>query len=503
MHPYRKLAPGSGARASHFLNGAALETAPGPLTRAASPYDGRALFEVADGGPAVVNQAVELALAAAPEWAHATYKERARVLFDARAEILKDLPRIVATKSFESGKTLAEAEAGLMKGLEVLEFALSLQNQELGGRMEVSRGVWCEARRVPVGVVAGITPFNFPAMVPMWMLPIALALGNAFILKPSDKTPLTPLLLAEAFKRAGLPNGILQIVQGGRATVEAILDHPGIGAVGFVGSTPVAQEVYRRGTSKLKRVLALGGAKNPVILLPDADPAIAAQGIADSFTGCAGQRCMAASLLLAVEGSDTLIDAIVEKAAAIRLAPASEGGAPAMGAIITKPQVEFLKAALDRATRDGAKLKLDGRSLKPQDATLEGGNWLGPSVLDGVAPDHEAATRELFGPVLSVVRCKSLEEALQIESKIPYGNATSVFTQSGAMAEEVAKRATAGMIGINVGVPVPREPYSFGGWHDSRFGAGDITGMPALALWSNLKKVTTKWTPPKTVSWMG
>jgi malonate-semialdehyde dehydrogenase (acetylating)/methylmalonate-semialdehyde dehydrogenase len=459
-----------------------------------SPYTGALMARLHAADRALVDHAVQEAARAFTGWGQTTFKERAQVLFRFREELLKDQDELAATISFESGKTVPEAKAGLFKGIEVLEFALSLQNLDAGGKMEVSSGVFCEYRRIPAGVVAGITPFNFPAMVPMWMIPIALALGNCFVWKPSDKTPMTSLKIAAILKRCGLPKGVFTVLQGGRETVEAILDHPGIAAVGFVGSTPIAKEVYRRGSANLKRVLALGGAKNHILLMPDADPEMAALGIRDSFTGCAGQRCMAASVLVAVGGNEALLRSVIEKSA--ELTPGEQ-----MGAIITKAQVDFLRQAVQRAEEAGAKVALDGRRFT---ATGEyaGGNWLAPTILDQVKPGAEAATQELFGPILSIVRAGSLEEALEIECSGVYGNATSVFTSSGAVAEEVARRATSGMIGINIGVPVPREPFSFGGHYESKFGTGDITGIHSLNFWSQLKKITTKWTLPKNGNWM-
>jgi len=309
---------------------------------------------------------------------------------------------------------------------------------------------------------------------------------------------MTSLLIAEALKTAGLPAGVFTVLQGGKETVDAILDHPEIGAVGFVGSTPIAKEVFKRGSANLKRVLALGGAKNHIVLLPDADPEMSALGIRDSFTGCAGQRCMAASVLLAVEDKEgrtqRLIDRIVERSREV--VPGKN-----MGAIITRQQVDFLKAAITRAEQAGAKVLVDGRKFE-MSGDLAGGNWLAPTVIDHVKPGSEAATDELFGPILSIVRCKDLSEALEIEQSGIYGNATSVFTSSGALAEEVARRATSGMVGINIGVPVPREPFSFGGMFESKFGVGDITGESSLGFWSHLKKVTTKWVLQKDANWM-
>jgi malonate-semialdehyde dehydrogenase (acetylating) / methylmalonate-semialdehyde dehydrogenase len=467
-----------------------------------SPYSGALIGEGYESSEQDLNAVVQAAVKAQREWGRAPLKERVQVLFDLRAILKRDITKISHRISSECGKTLGEAEAEILKGIEVTEFALSLQNLDIGGRLEVSRGIFCEYRREPLGVVAGVTPFNFPAMVPMWMIPIAIALGNSFIWKPSDKTPLTSLLLAEAFREAGLPHGVFSVVQGGRATVEAILDHSDIQAIGFVGSTNVAREIYRRGSKNLKRVLALGGAKNHIFLMPDADPALTAKGVADSFTGCAGQRCMAASVLCAIatneaekKSIDKLIENICEQAKTITVGDK-------MGAIISADSLKRLESAIALAEEDGAKIILDGR--KPTaPKNLGGGYWLAPTVLDHVRPGSEAATEELFGPVLSIVRCKSLSEALEIQNKSKYGNAVSVFTQNGGVADEVSRYGKAGMVGINIGVPVPREPFSFGGVFDSKYGHGDITGAHSLDFWSNVKKVTTKWAVQKDWSWMG
>lgn len=495
MHPYRSFHNGSRV-IPHFVGGEWVKEK-GALS-ATSPYTGEPMFEAKQADAKLVDQAIKKARDASHDWGSTPIKERTRVLFATREEILKNLKELAATVSFESGKTLGEAEAGLMKGIEVLEFATSLQNSDMGGKIEVSRGVHCEFRRAPLGVVAGITPFNFPAMVPMWMMPIATALGNAFVWKPSEKVPMTSELLGRCWEKGGLPKGILTILQGGVDTVNAIIDHPDVRAVGFVGSTPIARAVYTRGSSLGKRVLALGGAKNHIILMPDADPEITAQGIADSFTGCAGQRCMAASVLVAVGKKDSKIDAmvkgIVERAKKLAIGEN-------MGAIITKKQLEFLHGAIDRAEKDGAKILLDGRKAKPL-AGYEKGSWLAPTILDEVKPGTEAATQELFGPLLSIVRVETLDEALKIDASSEFGNATSVFTQSGAVAEEVAARAQSGMIGVNIGVPVPREPFSFGGTYESKFGHGEITGPGSLSFWSDVKKITTKWTMPKDKNWM-
>ena len=459
-----------------------------------APQTGQPIGEVTYASLAQIDRALNAAARAQVAWAQMPAKERSKVLYRFREILMRDLESIVTVKAAESGKIPDEARAGLMKGIEVLEFALSIQNLDLGGKIEVSRGVTCEYRREPLGVVANIAPFNFPGMVPMWTLPIALVLGNAYVWKPSEKVPLTSGRIAEALREAGLPSGILTVIHGEAEQANAVIDHPTVRAIGFVGSTKVAHAVYVRGTALGKRVLALGGAKNHIVLLPDADLELSGPGISDSFTGCAGQRCMAASVLLAVGDVEAHIARIVDRARSLKLGTD-------MGAIITSEQVEFLRGAIERAEKAGAKVLLDGRkAVVPADRT--GGNWIGPTILDGVKAGSEAATVELFGPILSIVRCRDLSQALEIERASEYGNACSVFTTNGALADRVAREATAGMIGVNVGVPVPREPFSFGGVGISKFGQGDITGHHSLDLWSNVRKVTTKWQPQHDSNWM-
>jgi malonate-semialdehyde dehydrogenase (acetylating) / methylmalonate-semialdehyde dehydrogenase len=470
---------------ANFVAGAPRNRSRGPSIEVHSPYTGQLLGTVPDSTAAELDDAVQAAKLAARDWGRWSLKERTAPLFRFRALLHEHIDALSHSVAAESGKTLAEARAGLEKGIEVVEYALSLQNLEQGASLEVSRGVRCELRREPLGVVAGITPFNFPAMVPMWMFPIAVTLGNAFLLKPSEKVPFTSLRLAELMKKAGYPDGVFSVVHGGIRTVEALIDHPDVAAYGFVGSSKVAASVYARAAERGKRVLALGGAKNALILMPDADPQLAISGVVASFTGCAGQRCMAGSLLIAVGDCERLIEAISAQATSVRLGPD-------MGAIINAAARSRLVAAIDRAEADGAHVILDGRkTAAPQG--YAGGSWLGPTILDEVAPASAAATDELFGPVLSVVRVGSLREALELEAKSPYGNATSIFTQSGAHARYVSDHAQSGMIGVNVGVPVPREPFSFGGTKASRFGHGDITGAGGVELWTKLKKVTAKW----------
>ncbi len=483
----------NGLEVSNFVSGTWVKGNSAPLDLK-SPYTGNVCGSVSYADSNLVNSAITKASEAQRSWGIVPMKARAQVLFKFREILLREEAKISQVIALENGKTVAEARAGLMKGVEVLEYALSLQNSDLGGKLEVSRGVYCEYKREAIGVVAGITPFNFPAMVPMWSIPIAIALGNAYVWKPSEKTPLTSKYIADAFHEAGLPDGVLTVLQGERDVVEAIIDHPETAAVSFVGSTKIAKLVYQRATSLGKRALCLGGAKNHIILLPDADLDVTGIGISDSYTGCAGQRCMAAAVLLAVGDVDQHIKKIIERSKSQKLGET-------MGAIITNDQLEFLNKAIDNALNDGATLLLDGR-MPEVTSELKGGNWIAPTILDNVAPGSEAAATELFGPILTIIRCNNITEAIEIQNASPYGNAASVFTSSGPMAEYVASRAQCGMFGVNIGVPVPREPFSFGGVKASKFGHGDITGDHCLDFWTNVKKITTKWENQKDHNWM-
>jgi malonate-semialdehyde dehydrogenase (acetylating)/methylmalonate-semialdehyde dehydrogenase len=329
-------------------------------------------------------------------------------------------------------------------------------------------------------------------MVPLWMAPMAIACGNAVILKPSEQTPLSALELAELFTDAGLPRGIFSVVHGSQEIVEGLCDHPGIEAIGFVGSTQVARAVYHRATSHDKRVRALGGAKNHVVVVPDADPEMTASNVVASVTGCAGQRCMAAAVLLAVGDVDHIIERIVKKMSGIV-------AGRDMGPMISRQARDRVSGYVDRTAPGN--LLLDGRGQVADDVD-PGGFFIGPAIIDRVDSDHEAACDEIFGPVLTIIRCATLEDALAIENNNPYGNAAAVYTSSGGVAQLFVDRAGAGMIGVNIGVPVPREPFAFGGWNDSRFGEGDITGPNAIDFWTRAKKVTTKWSDEYRDNWM-
>ncbi len=477
----------------NYVSGARRISSAAPTIPVTSPLDGSVLGHVAPTPSTELDEIVKNAAAAFASWSAVPVKERVQVLFRFKQLVEGELASLGELIAAENGKLPAEGRAGVEKGLEVVEFACSLPQLLAGEILEVSRGVDCHTRLYPLGVVAGITPFNFPAMVPMWMFPIAIACGNAFILKPSEQVPLTSLRLAELLTQAGLPDGVFQIVQGDRSTVEAILDHPGIAAAAFVGSTPVAKAVYERGIRAGKRMLTLGGAKNHIVVVPDADVESSARNIVSSFTGCAGQRCMAASVLITVGDCEEILRAIVRVASEVR-------AGESMGAIISEKARARILSYIDLAEKEGAEILCDGRNAKVPGK--ENGYYVNPTILLHPDQNSRCLRDEIFGPVLSVVKVATLDEAIAIENANPYGNAASIFTTSGAVARTFEKRASAGMIGVNIGVPVPREPFSFGGWNESKFGGGDITGRDGIHFWTKPKKVTTKWSASASQNWM-
>ncbi len=440
-----------------------------------------------------VDDAVQSARTAFSAWSSTPIKERAQVFFRYKTLMEKHAQELAALVHEENGKIVSEAMAEVEKAIEVTEFACSMPQLVAGEILEVSKGVECRIDRYPVGVVVSISPFNFPNMVPNWTIPNALVLGNTMILKPSEQVPLSSMRIAELLKEAGLPDGVFNVVHGSQAVVEALCDHPGIDAITFVGSTRVAKIVYRRATSHFKRALCLGGAKNHLIVLPDAHEAMAASNIAASMSGCAGQRCMAASAMVAVGQVDHIITKLCEEAR--KIIPGEN-----LGAVISKQAKERIERYITEAERDGAKVLLDGRGVIV--AGKENGYYVGPTVIDFVRPEMKIAQEEVFGPVLVIMRAQTVDEALKIENSSPYGNAASVFTQSGGAARYVIERAHAGMIGVNIGVPVPREPFSFGGWNESKFGAGDITGKSSIEFFTKPKKTTIKWNPESRANWM-
>ena len=458
-----------------------------------SPLDGQLLTHVPLSNAGDLDHAVQVATAAQRAWAKTPIKTRVQVFFKYKMLLEKHIEELSQLVHRENGKTMSEARAEVDKSIELTEFACSLPQLVQGEIMEVSAGVECRTERFPIGVVASIVPFNFPNMVPNWTIPNALALGNAMIIKPSEMVPLSTQRIAALLKEAGLPDGLFNIVNGDREIVEAICDHPGIRAVSFVGSTHVAKLVYQRATAQLKRCLALGGAKNHLIVLPDANTSMTASNVAASMSGCAGQRCMAASAMVGVGKVDHIIEQLCNEAR--KIVPGEN-----LGAVISAKAKARIEGYITEAEAQGAKVLVDGRNASVKG--MEGGFYVGPTVIDHVRPDMAVAKEEIFGPVISIMRTETLEEALSIENSNPYGNAASVFTESGGAARKVMENASAGMIGVNIGVPVPREPFSFGGWNESKFGVGDITGKSSIEFWTELKKITTKWESAARINWM-
>jgi len=477
----------------NYINGQFVNASTTKTLEVISPIDGTLLSTVPMSSSKDLDQAVKAAKAAFPAWSKTPIKERVQVFFKYKYLLEKHLKELAELCTEENGKTYGESVAEIEKCVELTEFATSLPQLITGEILEVSKGVECRTEHSPLGVVASIVPFNFPSMVPNWTIPNAIALGNCMIIKPSEKVPLSCGKLAELLKEAGLPDGVFNIVHGDVEIVEAICDHPEIEAVSFVGSTKVAKIVYQRATHNYKRCLALGGAKNHLMVLPDAIPAMTAQNVAASMSGCAGQRCMAASAMVGVGDIDHIIEKICDEAR--KIIPGQN-----LGAVINKASQERIENYITEAEKNGAKILVDGRKTKV--SGKENGTYVGPTVIDYVTPDMSVAKEEIFGPVISIMRTKTVDEALAIENANPYGNAASVFTQNGGMARYIIDRASAGMIGVNVGVPVPREPFSFGGWNESKFGVGDITGKSSIEFWTKLKKSTTKWNPEAGIIWM-
>jgi len=480
-------------RVKNFYNGEFIDSVSTDDLDVISPLDGNLLSTVPMSSPDELERAVRSAKKAFESWSKLPIKERVQIFFRYRYLLEKYSDELTALVSEENGKTIDEARAEVDKSIELTEFACSMPQLISGEIMEVSRGVECRTEHFPVGVVASIVPFNFPLMVPNWTMPNALVLGNTMIMKPSELVPLSCERMAELLKEAGLPDGVFNIVNGGKDIVEGICSHKDIEAVSFVGSTKVAKLVYQQSTHHLKRCIALGGAKNHLFVLPDANPAMTASNVTASMSGCAGQRCMAASAMLAVGNVDPIIDQIVAEAR--KVVPGKN-----LGAVISKAAKMRIEEYISEAERNGAKILVDGRGAVVEGS--ENGTYVGPTVIDFVKPDMSVATEEIFGPVISIMRTDTLDEAIKIENENPYGNAAAVFTQSGGLARYVMEHASAGMIGVNIGVPVPREPFSFGGWNESRFGANDITGRSSIEFWTKLKKTTTKWNPEAGVNWM-
>lgn len=433
------------------------------------------------------------AAAAFPAWRDTPSVERARVFFRYRQLVEKNFERLCQSVCREHGKTLSEARGSVQRGLENIEYACGIPSLLMGDTLaNVARGVDCETFHQPLGVCVGITPFNFPAMVPLWMFPLALACGNTFVLKPSEKVPLTAVLLTELLVEAGLPKGVLNLVHGGREVVDALLVHPEVRAISFVGSTPVAKYIYETGTRHGKRVQSNGGAKNYLVIMPDADVPRTVENLATAAFGCAGERCMAGSTALVVgKAADAVIPTIVDAARAIRVGPTDRAAQPDMGPVITAQHRDRVAELVATGEQQGAKVVCDGRGVRIADAP--GGFYLGATVVDHVRPEMTIAREEVFGPVLNVMRMEDLDAAIELANRSAFGNGAAIFTNSGRAAREFKHRIKAGMVGINVGVPATMAMFPFSGWDDSFYGDLHIQGREGVQFYTKQKVVSSRW----------
>ena len=473
----------------HWIDGKVVEERPERLGDVYNPATGERIKQVAFASAEDVDRAVASAQLAFTTWSKTSLVKRARVMFTFAELLRENLDEVAATITAEHGKTLPDARGEVARGLEVVEFACGIPHLMKGEFSEnVSGDVDSYSLRQPLGVVAGITPFNFPAMVPLWMFPIAIACGNTFVLKPSEKDPSTANLLALMLEGAGLPDGVFNVVHGDKVAVDALLMHPDVAAISSVGSTPVARYIYETAARYGKRVQALGGAKNHMIVLDDADMDMAADAVVGSAYGSAGERCMAISAVVAVgRAGDELIPRIRERVERLRVGPGDQEGIE-MGPLVTEKHRDKVAAYVETGINEGAELVIDGRSLLDVD-----GFFLGPCLFDRVTTDMSIYRDEIFGPVLSLVRAGSFDEALQIVNANPYGNGTSLFTRDGGAARRFTAGVEAGMVGINIPIPVPMAFYSFGGWKASLFGDSNVYGNDGVRFYTRVKTVTARW----------
>ncbi|ANB34508.1 CoA-acylating methylmalonate-semialdehyde dehydrogenase [Rhodovulum sulfidophilum] len=479
---------------THFVNGQHVAGGSGRFADVYNPALGEVQSRVPLASKAEVDAAIAAAAEAQPKWAATNPQRRARVLMEFVRLLNRDMQKLAEALSAEHGKTVPDAKGDVQRGLEVIEFCIGAPHL-LKGEFSDSAGPGIDmySMRQPLGVVAGITPFNFPAMIPMWKLGPALACGNAFILKPSERAPTVPLMLAALLQEAGLPDGVLQVVNGDKEAVDAILDNPEIQAIGFVGSTPIAQYIYGRGCSNGKRVQCFGGAKNHMIVMPDADMDQAADALVGAGYGAAGERCMAISVAVPVgeETADRLIEKLLPRIEKLKVGPYTAGADVDYGPVVTAEAKARVLGLIDKGVAEGAELVLDGRNFSLQG--YEKGFFVGPTLFDRVTTDMEIYRTEIFGPVLSTVRAKTYEEALGYAMDHEYGNGTAIFTRDGDTARDFASRINIGMVGINVPIPVPLAYHTFGGWKKSGFGDLNQHGPDAFRFYTRTKTVTSRW----------
>ena len=479
---------------THFIDGKHVKGTSGRFADVYNPATGEVQAKVPLASPAELDAAIKSAAAAQPAWAATNPQRRARVMMKAVGLINRDMDKLADALSREHGKTFDDAKGDIQRGLEVIEFCIGTPHL-LKGEFTDSAGPGIDmySMRQALGVVAGITPFNFPAMIPLWKMGPALSCGNAFILKPSERDPSVPLMLAEIFQEAGLPDGVLQVVNGDKEAVDGILDHDDIAAIGFVGSTPIAEYIYTRGAANGKRVQAFGGAKNHMIIMPDADMEQAADALIGAGYGAAGERCMAVSVAVPVgeDTADRLVAALVPRIEALKVGPYTAGKDVDYGPVVTAAAKQNILGLIESGIAAGAELVVDNRDYSLQG--YEDGFFVGPHLFDRVTPDMEIYQKEIFGPVLSVVRAASYEEGLALAMDHEYGNGTAIFTRDGDTARDFANRVNIGMVGINVPIPVPLAYHTFGGWKKSGFGDLNQHGADGFKFYTRTKTVTTRW----------
>ncbi len=475
-----------------WVNGQTDAATSGRMGDVYDPSSGAVIRQVQLASAGDVDRAVAAAKAALPGWKATTPLRRSRILTRFRELMEQHRHELAQLASEEHGKTFADALGSVQRGIEVIEFASGVPHLLKGEHAEdVGRGVDCHSLLQPVGVCAGVTPFNFPVMVPLWMFPVAIACGNTFVLKPSEKVPSCSLRMAELFKQAGLPDGVLNVVPGDKEAVDMLLNHPDVGAISFVGSTPVAKYIYQTAAANGKRVQALGGAKNHAVVLPDADVDFTVDALIGAAYGSAGERCMAISTVVAVgEVADTLVARLADKAKAIKVGAGSARESD-MGPVISAPHRDRIVALIDSGVAQGARLVIDGRRMKV--AGHEGGYYVGPTLFDQVTTEMDIYREEIFGPVLIVLRVDTLDEAMAMINRNPYGNGTAIFTRSGAAARRFENEIEVGMVGINASIPVPMAFFSFGGWKASLFGDLHMHGMEGVYFYTRTKAVTSRW----------
>lgn len=480
----------------HWIGGQHVTDDTSPVSPVWNPATGVQQAELQLANLDLVNDAVTSASSAFTSWGRSSLSQRTKILFEFREILNRRIDELAIAISDEHGKVVADAKGEVQRGLEVVEFACGIPTLLKGEYSDqVSGGVDLFTYRQPLGVVVGITPFNFPAMVPMWMFPVAIATGNTFVLKPSERDPSASLLMAEMWKQAGLPDGVFNVVQGDVAAVHALLDHPDVAAVSFVGSTPIAKAIHSRATANGKRVQALGGAKNHSIIMPDADLDFAASHLVAAAFGSAGERCMAISAAVAVGDIATpLLEKVSDMARAVRVGSGRDSSS-AMGPVITRESRQRITDLISSGEAQGADILVDGRGLVVPG--FEEGFYVGPTVIDNVTADMDVYTNEIFGPVLSTVRVNSVDDAIALINANPFGNGTAIFTSSGETARRFHREVHVGMIGVNVPIPVPMAYHSFGGWKDSLFGDHHVHGPEGVRFYTRAKTVTQRWPTPR------